>query len=641
MQTEELRQIRVGINEAFCDGVNSGFYVNSYTTKPGPALAGMLEELRKGIERLEAERHMREEERSAAEKRARDAGLDDVVLQGWRKVAREDELLREIQYVYIGPQGQQCADLYTAYEEYQGAHLSKRRPEHKPTIMQELLTLHAVQEKVLPTDTEGSDPSSNLRALIWQSHPANALQLEEGGTGDPPRATDQRADLLGGIRASQGKQDDPKTTEEETNREDGKKLPTPLWRKFQGRSAKDAEPGFPDPRFFEDKFRYGYCMSIYWSSLARMLSHRAVLDAKELQVPLVMLQAADECCDLKQDAAFRFLNMTNPNKTGHMHGMFPCHVGMDIRFLAKLDGDAGMVQDTQAKIIDFEFHSLDREAYRQTAPGDMFYPRFLPSGLWVSVKEYSGCPDWEELQEMCRKHVQTDEEACKLAKSFWFLPAVEVKVLFSSTQKHEVRRCGLQVTHAQCLTSTASQGLTLRTGTIVDCARLPELDDDNWWLHLYVMFSRVTSLDDLLLLRPPPREILERGPPESIVARVAEFQKRAERCRDGALRLREQWDVRVGQALYLGAARPARPVGRAVGAEELSQTADLRSTAKYCLQIRSPLESTAGQMPLRQMPLRTCDADEHSIFSQMRSHLESTVRQYMKLFYLSKARMMC
>ena len=46
---------------------------------------------------------------------------------------------------------------------------------------------------------------------------------------------------------------------------------------------------------------------------------------------------------------------------------------------------------------------------------------------------------------MCRKRVQTDEEACKLAKSFWFLPAVEVKVLFSSTQKHEVRRCGFQV----------------------------------------------------------------------------------------------------------------------------------------------------------------------------------------------------
>ncbi|CAJ1343981.1 unnamed protein product, partial [Effrenium voratum] len=50
-----------GINEAFCDGVNSGFYVNSYTTKAGPALAGMLEELSKGIQRLEAERQEREQ----------------------------------------------------------------------------------------------------------------------------------------------------------------------------------------------------------------------------------------------------------------------------------------------------------------------------------------------------------------------------------------------------------------------------------------------------------------------------------------------------------------------------------------------------------------------------------------------------
>ena len=42
------RAIRCSINEAFCDGVNSGFYVNSYTTKPGPALAGLLDELRRG-----------------------------------------------------------------------------------------------------------------------------------------------------------------------------------------------------------------------------------------------------------------------------------------------------------------------------------------------------------------------------------------------------------------------------------------------------------------------------------------------------------------------------------------------------------------------------------------------------------------
>lgn len=43
-----VKSIRCGINEAFCDGINSGFYINSYTTKPGPGLAGMLEELQRG-----------------------------------------------------------------------------------------------------------------------------------------------------------------------------------------------------------------------------------------------------------------------------------------------------------------------------------------------------------------------------------------------------------------------------------------------------------------------------------------------------------------------------------------------------------------------------------------------------------------
>ena len=27
------------------------------------------------------------------------------------------------------------------------------------------------------------------------------------------------------------------------------------------------------------------------------------------------------------------------------------------------------------------------------------------------------------------------------------------------------------------------------------------MEDDDWWMHLYVMLSRATSLDDVLLLR--------------------------------------------------------------------------------------------------------------------------------------------
>ena len=291
--------------------------------------------------------------------------------------------------------------------------------------------------------------------------------------------------------------------------------------------------GVQDARFDEAKFREGYGMSIYWASLGRMICRRALMDAVRLAHPLVLLQAADVCTDLDKETAFRFLNRPNPYGTGHMHGIFPCHVGMQVRLIAKLDADKGMIQDTVGTIMDFEFHSQDRRRYSHCAGGDLFSPRYLPSGIWLSIDGFQGCSDWMNLMDLCRQHVPDDATAEKLARSFWFLPAEEIVVKFSSTQNYQVRRCGFRMTHANFFTSTGSQGLTLRKGTVVDCARLPEMDDDNWWLHLYVMFSRVTALGDLLLLRPPPRDVLECGPPAAIAEKVAAFQKRAEECRQG------------------------------------------------------------------------------------------------------------
>ena len=53
------------------------------------------------------------------------------------------------------------------------------------------------------------------------------------------------------------------------------------------------------------------------------------------------------------------------------------------------------------------------------------------------------------------------------------------------------------------------------------------MKDEEWWLHLYVMFSRATCMDDLLLLRPPPRSILEAGPPESVRRALERFEAKA------------------------------------------------------------------------------------------------------------------
>ena len=100
-----------------------------------------------------------------------------------------------------------------------------------------------------------------------------------------------------------------------------------------------------------------------------------------------------------------------------------------------------------------------------------------------------------------------------------------------SSETHTVRRTGFPLTHAHYLTSTASQGQTIRTGVTIDCARIePQgargTKDAEWWLHLYVMFSRATCLADMLLLRPPPRALLERGPPHSVLRALATFEQK-------------------------------------------------------------------------------------------------------------------
>ena len=49
-------------------------------------------------------------------------------------------------------------------------------------------------------------------------------------------------------------------------------------------------------------------------------------------------------------------------------------------------------------------------------------------------------------------------------------------------------------------------------------------------LHLYVMLSRATPLDNLLLLRAPEVGFLLRGPPKELRTKLAVFAERVEHC---------------------------------------------------------------------------------------------------------------
>ena len=57
------------------------------------------------------------------------------------------------------------------------------------------------------------------------------------------------------------------------------------------------------------------------------------------------------------------------------------------------------------------------------------------------------------------------------------------------------------------------------------------MDEDNWWLHVYVMISRAIDSDDLLLLRAPPEDFLLRGPPRYLRRQLEIFEGRVADCR--------------------------------------------------------------------------------------------------------------
>ena len=333
----------------------------------------------------------------------------------------------------------------------------------------------------------------------------------------------------------------------------GRKMPQGVWRSFERTFATDRN-GILDARHRDEKFRNGYGLAMYWETLSRWINQRCKRDAMELQVPLVFLQAADECNTIDRDAAQRLLNVPNMHNTGHIHGVLPAHIRMRVRFAIKVNSQLGLVQEQRATIVDFVWKDEDRVRYNLCAAGQLFRPRFLPAGIWLDVDDFISSPISEEVLPYLLPHFDADCCCCchgvarRHARGLHLFTPTEVEFKWRSSDVHTVKRTGFALTHAQYLTSTASQGQTLKTGVTIDCARLEPvgqrgMTEDDWWLHLYVMFSRATCMEDMLLLRPPPRELLEAGPPQSVRRALERFEDRIAASTTAAIALASAFGI--------------------------------------------------------------------------------------------------
>lgn len=91
-------------------------------------------------------------------------GLDDLELKGWKKVQRSDPATGVIDELFIGPSGQACPDITTAFDAYLAESQARRSPQQRLTLVQELLKLHAVTEEVA-TDDARANVTTNLQSL--------------------------------------------------------------------------------------------------------------------------------------------------------------------------------------------------------------------------------------------------------------------------------------------------------------------------------------------------------------------------------------------------------------------------------------------------------------------------------------------
>ena len=98
------------------------------------------------------------------------------------------------------------------------------------------------------------------------------------------------------------------------------------------------------------------------------------------------------------------------------------------------------------------------------------------------------------------------------------------------------------------LTSTACQGRTFGQGVLVDGGFKDGDDMGSYWLHMYVMLSRATCAENLLMIRDPGLDFLKQGPPPDLKARLRSFDTRTMRCRASCEQLAQ--DLGLAQFLH-------------------------------------------------------------------------------------------
>ena len=222
--------------------------------------------------------------------------------------------------------------------------------------------------------------------------------------------------------------------------------------------------------------------------------------------------------------------------------MLLLHDAMVVRLSDVLAPECGLVKDKLAKVIRVVLHEHDQTRI-DNLPSRYcdFFPEYLAKGVWVELLNYTDSPvathimcDWElRAGEEGQAEQQKADEV--MAGSMIFIELCNAEFTRDVTIDGQqvpvqVVRWQFPLTHGMIRTAYSAQGLTLEGGVVVDLRRAGGLQDDDWWLAIYVMLSRARKLESLILLgfTEQIEELLRRGPPTQLIKITATLEARAE-----------------------------------------------------------------------------------------------------------------
>ena len=119
-------------------------------------------------------------------------------------------------------------------------------------------------------------------------------------------------------------------------------MPQAVWSRLQKQFC---STGDLEARLWQPLWLDGHEISIYWETIARWIPRRVRRDAERLNVPVLHVQARDDCSnmplnamdeDTRERLVERFLTKANMGMTGNLHGVLSLHVGMRVRLKRNL-----------------------------------------------------------------------------------------------------------------------------------------------------------------------------------------------------------------------------------------------------------------------------------------------------------------